>query len=165
MQTGGSGSELCKQIMTYRIFSHAGFPGRWKAIQQLITMYAAAIKSHGSSGKRSSPPQAPSPLRLPSLPHAYRNRLSLTTHHTSTIATLILRAELHQIGSDLAARGTAICTRVSSRPNLHIRLVFSWSPAVSTVMALSNMSFSPGRLSNSRVSLGSKLADKEWDKV
>lgn len=65
-----------------------------------------------------------SPLHLPSLPHAHRNRLSLTTHHTSTIATLIVVAELHQIRFDPAVRGMAISTRVFFRPNLHIRLVF-----------------------------------------
>lgn len=101
---------------------------------------------------------SPQPLHLPSLPHAHKNRLSLTTHHTSTIATLILSAELHRIHCDPAAKGMAISTGVSSRRNLHFRLVFSWSPAVSTVMALRNMNFSPGRLSNSRLSLGSKLA-------
>ena len=99
-----------------------GFPASEKQFSSLSPCVLLQLRALGAAANEALPP---SPLHLSSLPHARRNRLSLTTQHTSTIATLILGTELHQICSDLAARGTAICTRVSSRPNLHIRLVFS----------------------------------------
>lgn len=131
-------------------FHMPGFPAGERQFSSLSPCMPLQLRAVGAVANEVLLPQPPS---APIPPPGHRNRLSLATHHTSTIATLILRAQLHRILRDPVARGMAISTRVSSRPNLHFRLVFSWSPAVSTAMALRNTNLSPGSLSNSRVSL------------
>lgn len=130
------------------------FPADERQFSSLSLCMPPQLRALGAVANEVLLPRPPPP---PSLPPAHRNRLSLATHHSSTIAALMLRAELHRILCDPVARGTAMRTRVSSRPNLHFRLVSSQSPAVSTLTALRDTNFSPGSLNNSRVSLDKKL--------